>query len=62
MRCETVKEFITIINIGFWAELLEPISKLKILRWDEARAFRKAQFTRSMSLRDPAFEKGDNEV
>ena len=37
---------------------LEPISKLEIFRLDEARAFRKAQFTRSKR----AFEKGDNEV
>jgi hypothetical protein len=36
--------------------------KHEIFRLDEARAFRKAQFTRSLSLCDPAFEKGDNEV
>ena len=42
-------------------DTLEPISKLKNLRLDEAGAFRKARFTRSLSLR-PAFEKGDNEV
>jgi hypothetical protein len=33
-----------------------------MLRLDEARAFRKAQFTSSLSLRDPAFEKDDNDT
>ena len=34
-------------QISLAAFQLEPISKLEILRLDEARAFRKAQFTRS---------------
>ena len=45
-------------QISLAAIQLEPILKLEILRLDEARAFRKSQFTRSKW----AFEKGDNEV
>ena len=40
--------------------MLEPISKSEIFRSGEARAFRKAEFTRSLPLRGPAFEKGDD--